>query len=187
MKSTNQIALPRVIRIEPSASCNLSCIHCPTGLGMGPCGIMSMETFNRALSIIEPIKESVSVVVMYHGGEPLINPNFEQMVLAVKSIGVKYVKTVTNGMLLNKRRAESLMASGIDAIEISLDGVTIEENGRLRRGADFSIISENIEFLCKLKREEMSNLEIIISSVQVPSCSKSCELLGTPGTSKLHF
>jgi len=27
--------LPEIVRIEPSSSCNLRCLHCPTGLSGG--------------------------------------------------------------------------------------------------------------------------------------------------------
>jgi len=40
------VPFPKVIRIEPSATCNLSCIHCPTGSYSNPVkGIMSKELF----------------------------------------------------------------------------------------------------------------------------------------------
>jgi len=69
MEKNNQYIykFPQVVRIEPAATCNLSCIHCPTGSYGNPIkGLMEKELFLEVKKQIE--KEDIRVVVLYMGG-----------------------------------------------------------------------------------------------------------------------
>jgi molybdenum cofactor biosynthesis enzyme MoaA len=75
------------------------------------------------------------------------------MIKRLKTIGISHIKTVSNGMLLNETISEKLVRSGLDAIEISLDGRTIEENDQIRSGSDAKKIIHNIKRLLELKKQ----------------------------------
>lgn len=91
--------LPEVVRIEPASTCNLRCIHCPTGTNRSVNrGVMSEETFGIVLRNLGELK--LRVGVMYDGGEPFLNKHIFEWIGAIKSMGVGFVKTVTNGMLM---------------------------------------------------------------------------------------
>src|SRR5450631_1265527 len=107
-------AFPRVVRIEPSGACNLACSHCPTGTIKMARGIMPPEIFSRVLDSLARNLENVKVVVLYHGGEPLLNRHFAEMVRQVKSLGIGFVKTVSNGMLLNDGVIGDMLTGGLD-------------------------------------------------------------------------
>ena len=125
--------IPRVIRIEPSAKCNLSCRHCPTGTVEMARGVMSSEVFERCLKFIK--YDEVKVVVLYHGGEPLLNKHFYSMANRIKKIRKDILlKTVSNGVALTKTNSKKLISSGIDEIEFSLDGLSFVENDYIRIG-----------------------------------------------------
>lgn len=158
---------PHVVRIEPAAACNLACSHCPTGTVQMARGIMKLETFARVLESIRENLETVKVVVLYHGGEPLLNKHFGEMVRQIKYLGVPFVKTVSNGMLLTEATLDSIVNSGLDSIEFSLDGNTPEENNFIRRNCDYETVVKNIKRLIDYKRERKSELpKIYISSIQ---------------------
>lgn len=158
---------PSVVRIEPASVCNLKCRHCPTGTIEKKRGIMSEKTFNIVLNNIRLALNDIKVVVLYHGGEPLLNKHFFDMVRQVKALGIPFVKTVSNGMLLTDDRIEETIRSGLDAIEISLDGRSPEENDFIRRGCDYSMVIDNIRRLIALKKKLGSKLpRIFISSTQ---------------------
>ena len=107
--------LPEVVRIEPASTCNLRCIHCPTVIYRSrKRGVMTEETFGIVLRNLEKIK--LRVVVMYHGGEPFLNKHIFEWVGAIKSMGVGFVKTVTNGMLITNDMLIRLVESGLDSI-----------------------------------------------------------------------
>lgn len=156
---------PPVVRIEPSATCNLSCIHCPTGtLGNPVKGNMKSDLFNK---IIEEIKEyKLRVVVLYMGGEPFLNKDFFSMVEALKKINIPMVKTVSNGTLLNKEIINAIIKSDLDLIEFSLDGTSGTMNDFIRKKSSFETICENIKCLLDEKEKLESTLKVVISSTQ---------------------
>lgn len=158
--------LPEVFRIEPASSCNLKCVHCPTGLRKNKSlGVMSEETFYKIFLILQEVKPRV--VVMYHGGEPLINRHVFKWIKEIKKIGIGFVKVVSNGMLLKHEKAVQMIDSGLDSIEFSLDGKSVEENDFIRKGCDFSLVIKNIKGLISLKKEKCSAVpKIFITCTQ---------------------
>ena len=142
---------PRVVRIEPAASCNLRCSHCPTGTVELERGIMKADVFDRVIEEIERHFDKVKVVVLYHGGEPLLNKAFPEMIRRVKAIGIPFVKTVSNGMLLTQRAIADLLESGLDSIEFSIDGESPAEHNFVRRRSDCDTIVANIKRLIDTK------------------------------------
>ncbi len=158
---------PEVIRLEPAATCNLRCIHCPTGCGGGPKGLMTPETFEVLLEQLRPHGPRIRVAVLYHGGEPLLNKHFFRMAAGIKQLGVPFVKTVSNGMLLDKQAAGEMIDCGIDAVEFSLDGLSPEDNDRIRRGDDFRRVVTNVRRLLELKKSlNRSTPKVSIASTQ---------------------
>lgn len=163
--------LPRVVRIEPSSFCNLRCIHCPIGSGQykGEKGNMSMKVFNKIIKEIKKYK-GVDVIVLYHGGEPFINKNIFKMIKIIKSIGVPFIKTVTNGTLFTSGILNKIIDSGLDSIEFSLDGLNPQENDRIRRGSNYLKVAKIIKQLLILKRQRrLKKPTVYIGNTQIPS------------------
>lgn len=158
--------VPPVIRIEPAASCNLRCRHCPTGLDQSPKGLMSIELFSKLLSQISPFIEEINTVVLYHGGEPLLNPDIVYFIETLKASGVRKVKIVTNGKLLNSKIQTELLMSGLDELEISLDGLSGTDSDLIRVRSNSSEILESISNLLKSRKEMSSALKVTVSTTQ---------------------
>jgi len=144
---------PGVVRIEPSSICNLKCIHCPTGTTKANRGLMAPQTFDVIIKNILKHQKQIRVVVLYHGGEPLLNKNFPNMVKQIKEIGIPLIKTVSNGMLLTDEMIEKTCESGLDAIEFSLDGTSFEQNDFIRRGCNGREVVRNIKKMITYKKE----------------------------------
>lgn len=160
-------SFPRVVRIEPAGACNLTCSHCPTGTVPMVRGIMRREIFSLVLQSMKENLDAIKVVVLYHGGEPLLHKGFAEMVRQIKELGIPFVKTVSNGMLLTETNLIGIVADGLDAIEFSLDGESLEENNFIRRDCDYATVVRNIKRLIEYKWEKMSELpKIFISSTQ---------------------
>ena len=147
---------PQVIRIETSGVCNFQCIHCPVNNQRG--------ILNRFDEIINQFKTVPRVVVLYHGGEPLLNKNIPEYISRLKQIGVTKVQIVTNGSLLTSELSERLITAGLDEIHFSFDGQTARENNTIRKGGDFLIDAGNVkEFYMK---KGSKDIRILISNVQ---------------------
>ena len=160
------IPLPGVLRIEPSSACNFKCRHCPTGLDLNPnTGIMSMETFEKIFTKVS--KYRFRAIVMYHGGEPLLNKNFFIMAKRLKPL-CGFMKTVNNGSALTEKNIDQILDSSLDQVVISLDGNSIEENNRIRVNADGRKTLQSIKSLILKKISKNSPLQIRISGIIIP-------------------
>lgn len=177
--------LPRVIRIEVSSSCNLKCIHCPTGTRPGGNkGNMPREIFFKITDEIKSYS-GVDVIVLYHGGEPFLNKDIFEMIEVFKSMGIPFVKTVTNGTLINDEMLAKIIDSGLDSIEFSIDGLDPDENNQIRKGADYYQVVSIIKKLLTMKRDAKSHTpDICIANTQIPTeadiCNRRKEGISTP-------
>jgi len=175
--------LPRVIRVEPSSACNLRCVHCPTGIRKGAKrGVMSRAVFNKVVKEIRDNK-GVDVVVLYHGGEPFLNKDIFHMIKAIKKLGIRFVKTVTNGMMVTEEMIPRILKSGIDSIEFSLDGNSPEDNDRLRRGGDYKRVASIVKLmLMQRDKFKLVKPDIYVANTQVTTKKnfKSNKDISTP-------
>ncbi len=155
---------PDVLRIEASGKCNFKCIHCPNGYVSSPRGIMQDNIFELLTSQLASASFIPRVVVLYHGGEPLLNKNISTYIRYFKKLGTKKIKVVTNGSLLDERVAVELDTSGLDELWISFDGHSPQENDYIRRGGNFSRDCENTIKALSIKNRKM---RIVVTNVQI--------------------
>ena len=165
---SNQPPCPRVLRIEPASQCNRACSLCPTGTIDMKRGLMTDDIFNKILSEIELHKNDIKVVVLYHGGEPLLNKSFFKYIDEIKRINSSFfIKTVSNGTGLTKKVSEKLLLTDIDSIDFSLDGQSASENEHIRIKSKTDIIINNIKYLIDLKkRKNLLKPVIFLASTQ---------------------
>jgi len=139
--------LPTYVQIEPVGQCNLRCQMCAIqfrqdGPPDGPPAFMPFETFTRLLDQFAGLRE----LHLQGLGEPMMHPRFFEMVEYAAAKGVR-VTTNSNLTLLNERRAERCVTSGLDCLHISLDGATSATYERIRKRAHFERVVANIERL----------------------------------------
>lgn len=151
-----EVALPEYIQIEPVGQCNLRCQMCPIqfrkdGPPYGPPALMPLERFRAIIDEIAGLKE----LHLQGLGEPTIHPQFFDMVRYAVSRGVT-VSTNTNMTLLTPERARQCVASGLDAVHVSIDGATAPTYERIRAGARFRRVLRNLKLLNAAKRDLQS-------------------------------
>jgi MoaA/NifB/PqqE/SkfB family radical SAM enzyme len=129
-------------------------------------GLMSDAVFARVLGEVAKHVPPIRVAVLYHGGEPLLNKRFPEMARRIKDLGIPLVKTVTNGMFLRGENIPAIVRSGLDLIEISLDGASSEESDAVRRRSSFKRIASNVIALAEHNRTEGRPLQIFVSTTQ---------------------
>jgi radical SAM protein with 4Fe4S-binding SPASM domain len=127
---------------------------------------MLPATFERIVSEVAANVPPIRVAVLYHGGEPLLNKRFPLMARRIKETGIAFVKTVTNGMLIREDSADALVTCGLDAIEISLDGETPEENDRVRRRAKSERVLNAIRLLLEARKKSNSSVKLVVATTQ---------------------
>ena len=138
------------VYIEPTVACNLDCITCFRNAWDQPIGRMTEETFER---IFAGLKELSPIPSVYFGGigEPLFHPKTVEWIQRIKGLGVK-VELITNGTILNEKKAQQLIDAGLDVLWVSLDGATPDSFGDIRMGAELPVIIDNLKRLFKMRK-----------------------------------
>ncbi len=131
-------APPRVAQIEVTNRCNLACRTC-TRMKLPRLGDMSHDDFVRVLDRLGPVRR----VWLSGQGEPLLNPDLGAMVRACTDRGIPETIVHTNAMILSGRIADSLAASGLWELRVSIDGGTSEDVEYMRAGVSTGRILEN--------------------------------------------
>ena len=161
-----KLALPTHVRIETASACNLRCMHCTTGVAYKSTDrrVMSMDTFERILGQVRTLP-TIRTAIMYLGGEPLLNKHHATMCRRVKAeTPVTTVKFVTNAMLLTEKWCDEIAAADVDGIHISIDGRSPEENDRIRVGASYATVRDNIRMLERRLREAGCRTRLMIAN-----------------------
>ncbi len=141
---------PRMAIIETGTACNLRCATCPTpqyAIGRPPT-LMSLEVFKQ---IVDRIKNYTYLALLHSVGEPLLNPHLPEMIEYANRNNL-YTFFSTNCTLLNEKKADEILRSGLDEIWLCLDGMTKEAYESFRVGANFETVMKNIQYFCAEKK-----------------------------------
>jgi radical SAM protein with 4Fe4S-binding SPASM domain len=137
--------LPTYVQIEPVGQCNLRCQMCSIpfrkdGPPYGPPAFMDYKTYTSIIDQFTNLQE----LHLQGLGEPMMHPRFFDMVEYAASKGIS-VSTNSNLTLLNERRAERCVTSGLQTLHISIDGANAETYERIRVRAHYERVVANIE------------------------------------------
>lgn len=151
--------LPCNILVEPARNCNYACLMCPMQLD----GLANFKTENNILpfrhfkSIIDEIGDYLLTIRLWHYGEPLLNPEFLDMVRYAKKKRI-FTATSSNLALLTPDIAKGLIESHLDYIIVSVTGTNQETYGKYSGGkGSFDKLIENMRLLTQVKKQKKAN------------------------------
>lgn len=142
---------PSKLFVETTTRCNFKCQACvkqSSGSGIVD-GDMSLATFMALV----PAFPHLERLVLSGIGEPLLHPRLEEFIsIAKKSMPHgSWVGFQSNGALLTKTRAISLIIAGLDRICLSLDSVSGDTFRTLREGGEVTDIEQALSILGSAK------------------------------------
>lgn len=115
------------MRISVIDSCNLNCYYCNPWDNNEHCHAVNILSVKKVLCIVRAATRLGITHFRLTGGEPLLHPQLDEMVLQIKKIpGVSSVSLTTNAVLL-AQQARQLKEAGIDSINVSLDTIDASE------------------------------------------------------------
>lgn len=160
------LGYPYVALIEVGSYCNLRCPTCPTP-GDKIHRKKELMTFENFKKVVDNLKDSIHIALLYFSNEPLLNPDIARMTAYAHKNNL-YTEISTNATLLNKEKTGELLASGLDKIILDFDGMTKESYEKFRVGANFEQVLENIVYFCQQKqalklRKPYIELEFILN------------------------
>ena len=109
------------LRISLTERCNLRCIYCMPAEGVTLAPRSDILTFEEIVRLAHLFVALGVDKIRLTGGEPLVRKDVENLVASLGRIeGLKTLAMTTNGMLL-PQKLPRLFASGLNALNISLD------------------------------------------------------------------
>lgn len=139
----------RTLFWECTLRCNMHCRHCGSDCKVSTTTPdMPAADFFKAIDDITPHVNPNEVFVIFTGGEALLRPDIEDCGLELYRRGFPW-GIVSNGYLLDQRRLDSLLDSGMHSIAISLDGLEEEHNWMRQTPDSYARASRAISLLAK--------------------------------------
>ena len=136
---------PICLTWELTYSCNLACIHCLSSSGRrDPRELSTAE----AMAVIDEMRTLQVFYVNIGGGEPMIRPDFYELVDYATSNGVG-VKFSTNGSRIDRAGADRLAAMDYTDIQISIDGADAATNDAVRGPGSFATATGAMDHLAE--------------------------------------
>ena len=152
---------PLMLRLEISRVCNLRCIMCVRGLRPFDAanerpGFMSMATFKKIL----PILPNVTQLNAFGLGEPMLNPNFLEMLALARATNPRMrVCVSTNGCFLSPEVNSQIVSSElVTEFQVSIDGACAETYERIRPSGNYETVIKNLTNLIATRRQAKSAL-----------------------------
>jgi len=116
------------VGLELTTGCNLRCVHC----WQGEKTHSKMLKLDEIKVIIKRLAELGVISLRITGGEPMIHPNFWEIMEEATHSGLSIVLR-TNGILINEVVARRLQDYPIIFTELSIDGFTPQYHDGFRR------------------------------------------------------
>lgn len=139
------------IQVEVTSACNAACAYCPRTVYRRNWHdrFMPMETFQRLL----PALRKTTLAYLQGWGEPLLHPDFIEMVRLARQAGCT-VGTTSNGMQLTPERIRRVMDAGLDILALSHAGTTPAVNDAARAGTSLAKMLEKAALVQEIKARQ---------------------------------
>jgi len=119
-----------IIQFQYNYRCNFKCDHCSIKGFQGKKDARSF-TLADVKELSRQADELGLANIVITGGEPLVFPDFDELVAAIDPQKF-YITSDSNGWLLDDKKAKHLKAIGVDKIQLSLDSLNAKEHDDFR-------------------------------------------------------
>ncbi len=147
-------SLPPYIKIEPTPLCQLRCPGCPqsdplTQESLKATMHLSMDSFR---GIVDPLAKTLLGISLSNTGEPMLNKDLTAMIAYAhkRRIAVSFPSNFSFSK--SDKQLEELVLSGLDAMQVSLDGASAETYEQYRIGGRFDRVLHNVKTVSEIKK-----------------------------------
>jgi MoaA/NifB/PqqE/SkfB family radical SAM enzyme len=177
----------RLWQVETALCCNIDCIMCPwrsIRRKHDSDGIMSSAVWNG----LYPYLKKVASIDFSGGGEPLLQPRLTEWMGQAHEAGCE-TGFLSNGLLLDNRAVQSILAAGVDWIAVSMDGATADIYERIRKGSHFERVCSNIKTFSSVRNGKKPKLALnfVIMPENVHQLQDMVRLAGDLGVDQVNF
>jgi MoaA/NifB/PqqE/SkfB family radical SAM enzyme len=160
-----QPKFPPILKIETTILCQLRCPTCAHGyledgiwIFKKSDGEMSFGMFCR---VIDQVRKTCIAASLYNLGEPMLNKNMPRMIRYAQANGINTYFTSNFSMPISNEHLTELVESGLTLIVVAMDGFSQETYSRTRINGNFTLVRDNLQRLCFLKRARGRKYPII--------------------------
>lgn len=137
------------LRISVTDRCNLACNYCMPEELAAHTGRKEILEFGEIAEVIRTLVPLGIKKIRLTGGEPLVRKGVDELLGMISGIeGIRELTMTTNGQLLEKL-AVSLVAAGLDRVNISLDTLDPDRYREITRGGDIRKVLKGIDAAVK--------------------------------------
>ena len=164
---------PSQVIVDVTEVCNLACIHCPhpefKKSEHYDARYLDPELNAKMVNEVKAHGTGRTQYIRYtSNGEPLVHPKgYEMIDYAVRESGV-FVTLTTNGTIMNEKRTQKLLDSGIHMVDISIDAFTPGTYAKVRVNGDLNVTRGNVLRLISWIRQSKSPTKVVVSFVEQP-------------------
>jgi len=139
----------RTLFWECTLRCNINCRHCGSDCRVAADRPdMPVADFLAVIDQITPHVNPNRTMIIFTGGEALMRNDIEECGKELYRRGFPW-GMVTNGLLLNQQRLDSLLAAGMHSITVSLDGFKDAHNWLRRHPKSYDCALNAVKLLLK--------------------------------------
>lgn len=151
---------PIFVDVDLTRRCNLQCLGCRYHSANLKLKTVDDSIQDISMELIHKLARELQVmgterVIMAGTGEPLLHPQFSEIISIFKKSGLR-ARLFTNGLLLDKNKSVALIESGLDRLVVSLWATSPETYALCHPGTNpdnYWRIVENIRQFSRLKEE----------------------------------
>ena len=149
---------PILAHIIPVRRCNLSCAYCNEYDKVSK-PVPTPEMLRR----IELLAGLGTSAVTISGGEPLLHPELDDIVRAIRRHGMM-AELITNGYLLTPQRIQGLNRAGLDHLQISIDNVLPDDVSK----KSLKVLDQKLRWLAEHAEFHVNINSVLGSAVRNP-------------------
>lgn len=144
------------VRIELAFTCNLHCLMCDFSLPKaviekragGPQTFVPDWIFDHFCNDVLPSARECIIGIR---GEPMMHPQFNNLLRRIACANVPDIQMHTNGTLLTKPSIKLICELGVKGLIVSVDGMQKSTYEFIRPGANFDKVMRNIQLFTDVR------------------------------------
>ena len=159
-----------ILQFQYDYTCNFNCRHCCISKIRG-------KNKNRFFTIkdVRELSRKADEMGLAHivisGGEPLMFPNFDEIVRAIDPQKF-YITSDTNGWFLDSAKAKDLKKIGVDKIQLSIDSLSAKDHDDFRRKP-----GSHVRAVDAISAAQDAGLNIIVQTVVTKQRARAQEFV----------
>jgi len=159
---------PKRIILEITSICNSDCTMCPRTALVRNHEHMDTQLCKKIIK--ELSEEGISGLWLMNLGEPLLNPDFFEILDFCRSVGnLGPLWISTNGRIFDAAMQKRVLEMPVDFFNYSVNAMTEESYKRVAPSLDFKTSQKNIRDFIKLKKSSGRTRPIIrVQMIEIP-------------------